>query len=160
MHEAARSTGAWVVLAGHPLHASALVDLSCWPHGSEGSTGPLHPCLSMSQPRLSVVRGCHVLEPVECEVRSRRCFPELGGQGCSAHLHPRSPAHHLWQSGTRQEGSKLCVGTCALKGCCDKESFPVPSCSSMKKKLLFFSKETDSDHLTVGNYSNSEDAST
>lgn len=149
------------MLAGHPLHASALVDLSCWPHGSEGSTGPLHPCLSMSQPGLSVVRGCHVLEPVECEVRSRRCFPGLGGQGCTCpppSLEPCSPP--LAVRNMRQGGSKLRVGTCALKGCCDKESFPVPSCSSVKKKLLFFSKETDSDHLTVGNYSNSEDAST
>lgn len=100
VHEAARSTGAWVMLAGHPLHASALVDLSCWPRGSEGSTGPSHPCPSMSQPRLSVVRGCWGLELVECEVRSRRCSPELGGQGCTHPLHPQSPTHHLCQSRT------------------------------------------------------------
>lgn len=160
MHEAARSTGAWVMLAGHPLHASALVDLTCWPHGSEESTGPLHPCLSMSQPRLSMVRGCCVLELEECEVRSRRCFPELGGQGCTHPPPSPEPQTPLAVKNMRQGGSKLCVGTCALKGCYDKESFPVPSCSFMKKKLLFFSKETDSDHLTVGNYSNSEDAST
>lgn len=149
------------MLAGHPLHASALVDLSCWPRGSEGSTAPSHPCLSMSQPRLSVVRGCWGLELVECEVRSRRCFPELGGQGCT---HPPPPPASHWPplavEDMRQGGSKLCVETCVLKGCC-KESFPVPSCSFVKKKeLLFFSKESDSDHLTVGNYSNSEDAST
>lgn len=71
VHEAARSTGAWVMLAGHPLHASALVDLGCWPYGLEGSTvfevtSPFYPCVSMPQPRPSVVRVCCVLEPVDC----------------------------------------------------------------------------------------------
>lgn len=55
VHEAARSTGACVKLAGHPLHASALVDLSYWPYGLEGSTvleitDPFYPCVSMHRP--------------------------------------------------------------------------------------------------------------
>lgn len=48
----------------------------------------------------------------------------------------------------------------ALKGHCTKDSLTQSLLTACKKKLLFCSKETDSDHLTVGNYSNSEDAST
>lgn len=145
VHEAARSTGAWVWLAGHPLHASALVDLGCWPYGLEGSTGvevtgPLYPCVSMPQPRPSVVRGCCVLEPMACWVKSQRYFTELDGERCahsptSAPVPCSLPRTHR---SIRQEGSRLCVGTEVLKGRCNKHSVSQSLIAACKKKATVF----------------------
>lgn len=74
---------------------------------------------------------------------------------------PLCPAHYPEHTGTSGKQEASCVwgqkwSTVAVTNIV----FPSPLLQLVKKKLLFFSKESDSDHLTVGNYSNSEDAST
>lgn len=155
------------MLAGHPLHASALVDLSCWPHGLEGSTvfeltGPFYPCVSMPQPRPSVVRGrgCAGTQGLlggEQEILHRAWWSVWSPQ---SHLSPLRP---LTTSSTEEHQARRKQAVCGdirAQGRCNKDSLLGPLLQLVKKKLLFFSKETDSDHLTVGNYSNTEDAST
>lgn len=86
---------------------------------------------------------------------------ELGGSTLSpqSHLRPPCPARYLQYTGTRRKQAEY-VGTSRSRVTVLKIVFLSPLLQLVKKKLLFFSNETDSDHLTVGNYSNSEDAST
>lgn len=139
--------------------------LAIWPGGEHSIWGhrPLVPLRehATAQPICGeglLCAGTGGLLGDEQEILCRAWWSTLGPQ---SHLSPLCPAHYLQYAGISGKKEESCVwGHTCSRVAVIKIVFPSPLLRLVKKKLLFFSKETDSDHLTVGNYSNSEDAST
>lgn len=133
LHEAQGLGSCWLGI----LYTLLLWRICCWPYGLEGCTvfevtGPFYPCVSMPQPRPSVVRAARwrtkdtlqsLVVSIEPTAPSQLPVP------CSL-----PPVHR----DIRQEGRKLCVGTDVLKGRCSKDSLSQSLVAASKKKATVF----------------------